>query len=77
MKEMEALEKNVSWNLFQYLKERKTIGSRWVFTVKLKPDGCNDTYKVRPAAKGYIQRYGFSYPKTFAQYSRLLHSIQD
>ena len=44
--EMEALQKNATWELVPLPKGMKPIGCRWVFTVKLKPDGSIDRYKV-------------------------------
>ena len=54
--EMEALQKNATWKLVPLPKGIKPIGCRWVFTVKLKPDGSIDRYKARLVAKGYAQR---------------------
>ncbi|KAH9726800.1 hypothetical protein KPL70_008430 [Citrus sinensis] len=54
--EMEALQKNATWELVSLPKGRKTIGCRWVFTIKLRADGSIDRYKARLVAKGYTQR---------------------
>ena len=59
--DMEALQKNATWELIPLPKGMKPIGCRWVFTVKLKPDGSIDRYKARLVAKGYAQRYGIDY----------------
>ena len=45
-------------------KDNKTVGCRWVFTVKHKPDGTVDRYKARLMAKGYIQTYEVDYEET-------------
>ena len=45
--EMEALQKNATWELVPLPKGMKPNGCRWVFTVKLKPDGSIDRYKAR------------------------------
>ena len=42
----------------------ETVGYRWVFTVKYKPDGTIDKYKVRLVAKGFTQTYGVDYFET-------------
>ena len=69
--EMEALQKNVIWELVPLPKGMKPIGYRWVFTVKLKPDGSIDRYKARLVAKGYAQRYGIDYQDTFAPVTKI------
>ena len=37
--EMDALEKNETWELVELPKEKKLVGCKWVFTVKYKVDG--------------------------------------
>ncbi|XP_057989182.1 uncharacterized protein LOC110665732 [Hevea brasiliensis] len=37
--ELQALEKNGTWELCELPKRKKAIGSKWVFKVKYKPDG--------------------------------------
>ena len=49
----------------------KPIGCRWVFTVKLKPNGSIDRYKVGLVAKGYAQRYRIDYHDTFAPVAKI------
>ncbi|KAL0285785.1 UNVERIFIED_CONTAM: Retrovirus-related Pol polyprotein from transposon TNT 1-94 [Sesamum angustifolium] len=55
VKELEALEKNGTWNLIELLAGKKAIGYRWVYKVKLKQDGSIERYKARLVAKGYTQ----------------------
>ena len=64
--EMEALQKNSTWELIVLPEGKKAIGCRWVYTVKLKADGSIDRYKARLVAKGYAQKYGIDYQETFA-----------
>ena len=54
--EMKALQKKATWELVSLPKGMKTIGCRWVFTVKQKEDGSIDKYKARLVAKGYTIR---------------------
>jgi len=37
--EMRALEKNNTWNVMTLLVGKRTVGSKWVFTVKYNSDG--------------------------------------
>ena len=48
----------------------KPIGSKWVYKVKLNPDG-SKRYKVRLVVKGYLQVNGIDYTGTFAPVSKL------
>ncbi|GLR00174.1 hypothetical protein GCM10007863_45950 [Dyella mobilis] len=64
--EMEALQKNSTWEMTSLPKGKRTVGCRWVYTVKLKADGTIERYKARLVAKGYTQTYGIDYGETFA-----------
>ncbi|KAM1894532.1 hypothetical protein ACFX13_043426 [Malus domestica] len=64
--EMEALEKNSTWDLVPLPNGKKAVGCRWVFTIKHKADGSIDRYKARLVAKGCTQTYGVDYQETFA-----------
>jgi len=39
-------------------KDKVPIDVKWVFKVKLKPDGTITKYKARLVAKGFMQRKG-------------------
>ncbi|CAL2267275.1 unnamed protein product [Prunus armeniaca] len=59
--EMRALQKNVTWELVLLPHGKKTVGCRWIYTVKLKANGSIERYKARLVAKGYTQRYEIDY----------------
>ncbi len=64
--EYESLMENETWDLVELPKDRKAIGSRWVFKVKHQSDGRVERYKCRLVAKGYSQKYGVDYDETFS-----------
>jgi len=44
---------------------------KWIFKVKLNPDGSVSKYKVRLVARGFLHRYGVDYNEVFAPIARL------
>ena len=71
LEEMRALEKNRTWDLVELPREKRTVGCKWVFTVKYKSDGSLERYKARLVAKGFTQTYGIDYTETFAPVAKL------
>ena len=69
--EMEALEKNGTWEMGPLPVGKKLVGSRWVFTIKYHSEGSVARYKARLVARGYTQSYGIDYNETFAPVAKL------
>ena len=51
--EIDALQKNETWELVYLPSGKKIVGCKWVFAVKIKGDGSLEQYKARLVAKGY------------------------
>ena len=64
--EMDSLHGNQVWDLVELPKERKIVGSKWVFKEKLGADGTTERYKARLVAQGFSQQYGLDYDETFS-----------
>ena len=65
-KEMESLRSNDVWELVEPPRNRKVIGSKWVFKKKVNADGAVERYKARLVAQGCAQRFGLDYEETFS-----------
>ena len=65
-KEMESLQTNKVWDLVELPKDRRVVGSKWVFKTKRSADGTVERHKARLVAQGYSQRYGQDYDETFS-----------
>ena len=64
-KEIDALYSNDTWELVVLPLDKSLVGCRWVYTVKVGPNGQIDLLKACLVAKGYTQQYGSNYYDTF------------
>uniref|UniRef100_A0A2N9IER4 Reverse transcriptase Ty1/copia-type domain-containing protein n=1 Tax=Fagus sylvatica TaxID=28930 RepID=A0A2N9IER4_FAGSY len=69
--EMDALQATQTWELVPLPSGEKTVGCKWVFTVKYLADGSVDRYKARLVAKGFTQIPGKDFGATFAPVAKL------
>lgn len=59
--EMHVLDKNKTQELVELPPRKKTVGCKWVFTMKFKYDGIVNKYKARFVANGFMQTYGIDH----------------
>ena len=62
---MTGLHDNGTWQLIPF-PSGKSVGCRWIFTVKCHLDGSVECYKACLVAKGYTQTYDIDYVETFS-----------
>ena len=69
--DIDTIQKNQTQILVNKPITKKLIGLKWIYKVKLNPDGSINKYKTRLMAKGFAQQYGLDYIETFAPMTRL------
>ena len=69
--EINAIEKNDTWELSTLPKGHEAIGVKWVYKEKKNANGDVVRNKARLVAEGYKQKYGVDYEEVFALVTRM------
>uniref|UniRef100_A0A146M1T4 Retrovirus-related Pol polyprotein from transposon TNT 1-94 n=1 Tax=Lygus hesperus TaxID=30085 RepID=A0A146M1T4_LYGHE len=64
--EIDSLHENKTWTLANLPDGKKAISTKWVYKVKMNPDGTIDKFKARLVVQGFSQRLGIDYEQTFS-----------
>ena len=68
--ELDSMKSNEVWDLVELPQGAKAISCKWVYKTKRDSLGNNERYKVRLIAKGFTQKEGINYTKTFSPVSK-------
>ena len=69
--EITALKRNSTWERCMLPKGKKTVGCKWVFTIKYHADRTIERYKAHLVAKGYTQTYEIDYFNAFSPIAKI------
>ncbi|PNX61382.1 equilibrative nucleoside transporter 3-like protein, partial [Trifolium pratense] len=69
--ELCAIEKNQTWEIVKLPSGKKAITVKWVFKLKLNPDGSITKHKARLVARGYLQIEGLDYSEVYSPVARI------
>jgi hypothetical protein len=69
--EMDAVEKNHTWELADLPRGHRTITLKWVFKLKRDVVGAIIKHKARLVARGFLQREGIDFDDAFAPVARM------
>jgi hypothetical protein len=71
IEELASIEKNQTWELVELPPNKKAIQVKWVFKLKLNPDGTIAKYKARLVARGFLQKEGLDYSEVYSPVARI------
>ena len=71
MEELQTIEKNQTWFLTELPVNKKPIDVKWIFKLKLNPDGTISKRKARLVTRGFLQRKSLDYLEAFALVAKI------
>jgi hypothetical protein len=69
--EMDAVEKDCTWELDDLPRGHSAVTLKWVFKLKRDEDGAIVKHKARLVAHNFVQREGIDFDDTFAPMARM------
>ena len=70
IEESQSIMKNDVWEIVPRPKGKSVVSSKWIFKIKHAADGSIEKYKARFVARGFSQKEGIDYEKTFASVAK-------
>lgn len=69
--QLRALANYNTWSAVLLPSGKYTIGSHWVFKIKINFDGSIDCHKARLVAQGFTQKFGVDFKETFIPFAKM------
>ncbi|KAL9226203.1 hypothetical protein vseg_002041 [Gypsophila vaccaria] len=70
--ELDALDRNGTWEIVDLPVGKKAIGNKWVYKIKLNADGSVERFKARLVILGNRQEAGIDFFETFAPTAKMV-----
>ena len=64
-REMESLHTHDVWDLVELPRDKKAVGSKWVYKLKMNSVGSVEQFKARLVAQVFPQKFTIDYDETF------------